>query len=48
MAALVLRRRFFAGCAATVASRSFATERCTVSTQGGDYAHLLHEIIERR
>lgn len=28
------------------ASRAFAAEQCIISAQGGDYAHLLHEIID--
>lgn len=46
MAARVSRRLFLSGCTATAVSRTFAAEPCIISTQGGDYAHLLHEIID--
>jgi putative spermidine/putrescine transport system substrate-binding protein len=40
------RRLFIAASAAMAAVRASAAEQCIISTQGGDYAHLLHEIID--
>ena len=45
MAAVLSRRLVLAGCV-SAASHALAAEQCIVSTQGGDYAHLLHEIID--